>query len=244
MELLFRIFVALLGGCIGSFLNVCIYRLPKEKSIVTPRSFCPNCKTTIKWYDNIPVLSFILLGAKCRQCKTKISFRYPFVELIAAVVFFLLYVRFGWSLNFFKFAFFFSMLIVLSFIDIDYHAIPAYLCVLGVAVGLAFALWESIVMFNSMMVDLKDLPIVNAFKALVFGLGFTYMFKFFGDVFVQVYLSMRKKNDIEGETESLGLGDVDYLGMVGVFMGIMAVVLTFFIAPFVAMFYAWPDRSL
>ncbi|MCK9574093.1 MAG: prepilin peptidase, partial [Candidatus Omnitrophica bacterium] len=82
-----KILMIVLGGCVGSFLNVCIHRLPKDMSIVGPRSFCPHCKHPIRWYDNIPILSYFILKGKCRDCKAAISLRYPFVEIITAVVF-------------------------------------------------------------------------------------------------------------------------------------------------------------
>lgn len=233
-----KIFVFITGTMIGSFLNVCIYRLPKDQSIVFPRSFCPNCKTPIKWYDNIPILSCLLLRFKCRSCRQNISLRYPFVELITGIIFLIFYLRFWLEPDFFKFTFFFCLLVVVSFIDIDYHAIPAYLCVIGVFVGLSFSLWESINLFNSGVLELEKLPVVKAFGGMIFGFGFTYFFKFLGDVFLNLYLSLRKKESIEGETESLGLGDVDFMGMVGVFLGLKPVILTFFIAPFFALIYS------
>jgi len=230
--------VLLFGLCIGSFLNVCIYRLPKEKSIVRPPSNCPGCGNFIKWYDNIPVLSFILLGAKCRHCRTKISWRYPLVEALTAVTLMLLYVKFGLTLSFFKFALFFILLIVVSFIDIDYHAIPVYFCFIGIIVGLIFSVVETFQAVRCMVTDIQVMPIYIALKGLAFGFGFAYLFKFFGDIFLGIYLHFKKVESIEGETESLGLGDVDFLGMAGVFLGIKGAILTFFIAPFAAIIYA------
>lgn len=233
-----KIAAFILGSCLGSFLNVCIHRLPKEKSVVRPRSFCPKCKTTIKWYDNIPLLSYLILRAKCRSCGEKILLRYPLVELITGVLALVLYSKFGLSVLLFKFIFFFALLVVVSFIDIDYHAIPVYLCVVGIIVGLAFTISPSLNIFKSGVVSLDKLPISLAVKGLIFGFGFTYLFKFFGDVFIDFYLKFRKKESIEGETESLGLGDVDFMGMVGVFLGMQSVVLVFFMAPFFAVLYS------
>lgn len=240
VENLTRVFIFLIGSCIGSFLNVCIYRLPKEKSIVMPNSFCPKCKTPINWFDNIPILSWFILRGKCRKCSEKFSFRYPLVELLTAIIFLLLYLKFSLTLDFFKFGFFFSLLVVVSLIDIDYYAIPAYLCFIGIAVGLIFSLYETIAFIKGGFYGFKvPLPIVVAFKNLIFGLGFTYLFKFFADMGLSVYLSIRKKDSIEGETEALGLGDVDYMGMAAIFLGSKFLVLsTFFIAPFVAIIYS------
>lgn len=233
-----KVFLFILGACVGSFLNVCIYRLPKEKSIITPRSFCRQCNVPIKWYDNIPLLSYIFLKGKCRSCRERISFRYPFVEFITGLLFLVLYIKLGLSLSFAKFAFFFCLLIIISFIDIDYHALPVYLCVVGISVGLGFSLLPSLELLKRGTVNLTTLPIVRAFRGLIFGFGFTYLFKFFGDVFIDFYLKLRRKESIEGERESLGLGDVDFMGMVGVFLGTKAVIFTFFLAPFFALGYS------
>ena len=230
--------VMIFGLCIGSFLNVCIYRLPKEKSVVRPPSSCPKCGNFIQWYDNIPVLSFILLRAKCRNCRVNISWRYPLVEALTALTLVLLYIKFGLSLAFCKFAIFFLLLIVVSFIDIDYHAIPVYFCFIGIVIGFLFSIVETFKMSRFVALDLQTMPVCTAFKGLIFGFGFAYLFKFFGDIFLGIYLHFRKIESIEGETESLGLGDVDFLGMVGVFLGVKGAILTFFIAPFVAIVYA------
>lgn len=225
------------GLCIGSFLNVCIFRLPRDKSLIRPASFCPHCNTPIKWFDNIPLLGYLFLGGRCRQCKEKISLRYPFVELITGLLFVLLYRELGLGIVFYKFLFFFCLLIVVSFIDIDYHAIPGYLCFIGLIVGFLFSLGETIRYMRTETWQLGMLPIVTVFQASVFGFGFVYLFKFLGDVFITVYLHVIKKESIEGEKESLGLGDVDFMGMLGAFLGIKAVVLVFFIAPFLASGY-------
>ncbi|MCK9574124.1 MAG: prepilin peptidase, partial [Candidatus Omnitrophica bacterium] len=193
----------------------------------------------IRWYDNIPILSYFILKGKCRDCKAAISLRYPFVEIITAVVFFALYAHFGLCWNLIKYIFFFCFLIVVSFIDIDYHAIPAYLCFLAIAVGLIFDIRATIVYLKTgMPLDVRFLPIFRAFRALLFGLGFTYLFKLFGDIFINLYLALRKKESIEGEKESLGLGDVDFMGVVGVFLGLKAVIFVFFLAPFFALLYS------
>jgi len=240
-----RIFIFIFGSCVGSFLNVCIHRMPKEKSIIKPASFCPKCKTPIKWYDNIPILSYFILRGRCRQCNEKISFRYPLVEFITGLLFLVLYMKFGLSLAFAKFIILFCLLIVVSFIDIDYRAIPVYLCLLGIAVGLIFSFIESKGAWN-ILIDFFNLingkwpltPFVHSLIGLLFGLGFTYLFKLFGDCFISLLLYLRKKESIEGEKESLGLGDVDFMGMVGVFLGIKGVILVFFLAPFCAILYS------
>lgn len=232
------IFLFIIGLCVGSFLNVCIYRLPQNESIVLPRSYCRFCKKIIAWYDNIPVISYLILLGKCRSCKKVISWRYPLVEVLTAWLFVILYSQFGFNLLFWEYSFFFCLLIIVSFIDIDYHAIPAVLCFFGIIIGLVFSMIKSIYLFKGNFLEIGELPIVESLKGLVFGLGFAYLFKLFGDTSVYIYLSLTKKDSIEGEKEALGLGDVDFLGMVGVFLGAKSAVLVFFIAPFIACLYS------
>ncbi len=233
------VFIFLLGSCLGSFLNVCIYRIPRNLSIVKPSSFCPHCKKPINWYDNLPILSFFLLRGKCRNCKEKISFRYLIVEFLTAILALFLYLKFGLTLNFFKFLFLFSLLIVVSFIDIEFRALPLYFCFLGIVIGLGFSIGESLKYLREeiYLPSVENLPLVFSFKGLIFGLGFTYLFKLLGDVFLNFYLTLRGKESIEGEKESLGLGDVDFMGMVGTFLGTNLAILAFFLAPFLALFY-------
>ncbi|MBD3263749.1 MAG: hypothetical protein GF375_01440 [Candidatus Omnitrophica bacterium] len=232
------VFVFIFGLCMGSFLNVCIYRLPKEKSIINPRSFCPHCSKPIKWYDNIPLLSYLFLKGRCRQCGQKIAWRYPVVEVITAVLFLFLYVQVGFNLLFLEFIFLFSVLILVSFIDIEYHAIPAYICIIGILGGLFMKAVASWPMLKEDPLSVTSTPLFRSLKGMIFGFGFVYFFKLLGDLFISVLLRIRKKDSIEGEKESLGLGDVDFMGMIGVFMGIKGVVLTFFIAPFFAVLYS------
>jgi leader peptidase (prepilin peptidase)/N-methyltransferase len=121
MGVIVQIFFFLLGSAIGSFLNVCIYRIPREKSIVNPPSACPGCEKPIRFYDNIPILSYILLKGKCRDCGSKISIRYPLVELLTGIFFLILYRQFGFTFELIVFIIFLSLLIVISFIDLDFQ---------------------------------------------------------------------------------------------------------------------------
>ena len=131
---------AFFGLCVGSFLNVVIARLPASKSIVHPGSACPNCGILIAWYDNLPVLSYLLLAARCRTCKQPISWRYPLVELSTAGLFLLASVRFGWSVQLFSALVLLSILIVITGIDFDCQLIPDVLSLPGIALGLLFSL--------------------------------------------------------------------------------------------------------
>src|SRR4030042_5838837 len=126
------ILVFILGLAIGSFLNVCIYRLPLKKSILFPSSFCPRCGNKIKFYDNIPLLSYILLRGKCRHCHQKISLISPAVELLHGLLFLLLFFKYGLSWDFAAKAILFSSLVVIFFIDSKYQIIPDVITLPGI----------------------------------------------------------------------------------------------------------------
>ncbi|MGH7364782.1 MAG: prepilin peptidase [Candidatus Rokuibacteriota bacterium] len=133
-------FCALCGFCVGSFLNVVIGRLPAGRSIVHPGSSCPRCGNPIAWYDNLPVLSYLLLRARCRSCREPISWRYPTVEILCAVFFVMAYVRFGLSLQLATALILLSALIAITGIDLDHQIIPDVLSLPGIALGLLLSL--------------------------------------------------------------------------------------------------------
>jgi len=113
------------GLILGSFFNVCIYRIQRGKSVIFPsNSYCPGCKTPIKWHDNIPVLSFLLLRGRCRACSSKISLRYPIVELLTGILFVLFFLKFGLEKIYFFYIILVGYMIVLTFIDIDKKEVP------------------------------------------------------------------------------------------------------------------------
>ena len=234
------IFIFLFGLCVGSFLNVCIYRLPRQLSLVKPSSFCPKCKVPIKWYDNIPLISFLILRGRCRNCRGRISFRYFLVEALTGLVFLFTYVKLGLSIISLKYIVLFSFCIVVSFIDIDYRAIPGWVCVFGMVLGLSFALIESFLFLKEqdlISLSLSKLPLIQSFLGLFLCIGLSYFLKLMGDFFLWIYLTLKKKDSIEGEKEALGLGDVDFLGMVGAFLGWELGFLVFFLAPIVSLVY-------
>ncbi len=134
---LIKWYVFFVGLCIGSFLNVCIHRLPKGKSIVRPPSACPVCGALIRWYDNIPVLSYLILRGRCRGCKAPISFRYPIVELMTGLFAFLLWERFGASAPTLVYFLFIAVLILITFIDLDHRIIPDVISLPGIPIGFA-----------------------------------------------------------------------------------------------------------
>jgi leader peptidase (prepilin peptidase) / N-methyltransferase len=125
---------------IGSFLNVCIYRIPRGISIVFPRSFCPTCQHPLKWYDLVPALSFLCLRGHCRNCKAPISMQYPLVEIGTAILGLLLYIKLGLSIEFFKESLFCSLLMIIAWIDYYHHQILNRLSILGIVIGLIVAI--------------------------------------------------------------------------------------------------------
>jgi leader peptidase (prepilin peptidase)/N-methyltransferase len=133
---LLYIFAFLFGAVVGSFLNVCIFRIPMGTSLISPSSRCPQCKVAIKAYDNIPILGYFLLGGKCRYCRAPISVRYPIVESMMALFSTFLILKFGLSPSFFIYFILISSLVVVSFIDLDHRIIPDIISLPGIVLGL------------------------------------------------------------------------------------------------------------
>jgi leader peptidase (prepilin peptidase)/N-methyltransferase len=147
------------GAIVGSFLNVCIHRVPKGESIVTPGSHCPHCKSPIKFYDNIPLISYLLLGGKCRNCHGAISVQYPFVEGMTALSSFFLFLRFGLSWSYLFYFAFVASLIVITVIDLFHQIIPDVISLPGIGVGLLASL------------ILPDLTFLNSLLGMLLGGG-------------------------------------------------------------------------
>jgi leader peptidase (prepilin peptidase)/N-methyltransferase len=210
----------------GSFLNVCIHRMPKSESVVWPRSHCPKCAKRIPGYDNIPFISFILLKGRCRFCKEKISLRYPLVELITGLLFLAFFMRYGLSYNFFFYVVLASALIIATFIDIKHRIIPDEISIGGLIIGFILSSVRG-VNLNPLSFSFK--PMLSSFFGIFIGAGIIYLT---GWLFDLVYFKLLKNPPINGETESMGIGDVKLLAMIGAFLGVPRTVLTFFIAPF------------
>lgn len=138
MNVLISIYVIVLGLLLGSFFNVCIYRIPRGESIVSPPSHCTNCNNHIKWYDLMPVISYIILKGRCRYCKEHISIRYPAVEFLTALLFFLIFLKFGLTFNLVKFLVLASWLIVVGMIDLDTTDVYFSTTITGIIFGSAF----------------------------------------------------------------------------------------------------------
>ena len=233
--MLMNIFIFILGSMVGSFLNVCIYRLPLEQSIIKPRSHCPHCKKIIPWYDNIPFISYLILKGRCRFCKKRISFRYFLIEFITASVFLIFYIRYGLSFDFIFYTIFACALIIATFVDIQHRIIPDEISLGGIVVGLLFGVVRSFIQpggfhFERPIINLifDPPPVLNSFLGVLFGGGIIYLT---GKGFDLFWFKLLKKGPIDGETESMGGGDVKLLAMIGAFLGWQIAVLTFFIAP-------------
>jgi leader peptidase (prepilin peptidase) / N-methyltransferase len=218
---LIGIFVFLLGLIIGSFLNVCIVRIPERKSIVMPASACPKCGTAIRPYDNIPVVSYLLLGGKCRVCKTKISPMYPLVELLTAALFFGCYYAFGPTFEGLKWAVFSALMIVLVFTDLRERILPDVVNFTGFGLGLALSLFtkpsDGVALWvANRLFDLPPpVPVVSLVDALIgaaIGSGLLWLVS-------EVYFRLRKR-------EGMGLGDVKMMLMAGAFLGARRTLLT------------------
>lgn len=209
--------VVVIGSIVGSFLNVVIYRLPREQSIVRPRSHCTKCRKTIAWYDNIPVISFLLLKARCRHCKASIHWRYPVVEAFTAGVTVVVVATFGLTILGLVYAAFIWALIAASVIDLDFQIIPDEISLGGLVVGLLLSL--AIPMLHG--TEDRVLALGRSGVGLLVGGGALYLTGMFGD-FV-----FRK--------ESMGGGDIKLLAMAGTILGWKAVLVTFFIAPMFAL---------
>src|SRR4030043_1125592 len=190
----------ILGALIGSFLNVCIFRLPKEESIIWPGSHCPHCKKQIKFYDNIPLISYLLLKGKCRHCKKPISFQYPLIEGITALSSLFLCMKFGPSLSYLFYFAFVAALIAITVIDLCHQIIPDVISLPGIGVGLLASL------------ILPQLTFFNSLMGVLFGSGSLFLVSAY-------YEWLRKK-------EGMGLGDAKLLAMIGGFLGWKAVILT------------------
>ena len=208
-----KIIVFIFGAIVGSFLNVCIHRMPKGESIVSPGSHCPKCKKPIHWYDNIPVLSYLFLLGKCRSCKAQISPRYIIVELITAALAVVLFTVFGPSPKFAGYSLLLAGLVVATFVDLDISEIPDEISLGGLAVGLIFAS-----IFPEILSEASwNKALIGSALGALAGGGSIYLMGFFGEM-------VFKK-------EAMGGGDVKLMAMIGAFLGWKLALLTFFIAP-------------
>jgi leader peptidase (prepilin peptidase)/N-methyltransferase len=208
------------GSLWGSFANVCIYRLPENKSVITGRSSCPNCKNKIPWYDNIPLLSFILLMKKCRFCKNPIDLQYFIVELISAISFVSIYYFFGLTLAALLLLILSIFFIIIFFIDLKHFIIPNELTFPLMIIGF----------FKSFDPNLNQTIFPNYINSLiggVFGYLIIWLIIFF-------YKKVRKK-------EGMGLGDAKLLAVIGFWFGWFSIPFTIFMSSVVALIFVVPS---
>jgi leader peptidase (prepilin peptidase) / N-methyltransferase len=209
------------GLVVGSFLNVCIVRLPRDRSIVSPPSHCPRCRASIKFYDNIPVISFLLLRGKCRSCGLSISWRYPLVELMNGLFYLWIVHEFGVNGEAFLLMLLCSSLIVITFIDFDYQIIPDVITLPGMLLGLTLAPFFMSALSDPLPFHISSLiphagpyltGVLNAFIGLLLGGG---------PLFAIGWLWEKLRH-----VEAMGGGDVKLMGMVGSFLGWKGALLT------------------
>jgi leader peptidase (prepilin peptidase)/N-methyltransferase len=193
------ILVAVIGLVVGSFLNVCIHRIPRGESLNHPPSRCPQCGKGLRWFDNVPVLGYLWLRGRCRSCRAPISIRYPIVEIVTMALFLVHYAMFGLTALFAVRLLFACAMVVLFAIDLEHHLLPNVITLPGIAAGLLFSIW---------------LPpgIRDALIGSVIGGGVLWLI---GEAYFRY----------SGE-EGMGGGDVKMLAMIGAFLGWKLVILT------------------
>jgi leader peptidase (prepilin peptidase)/N-methyltransferase len=220
--------IFLLGLVFGSFLNVCIYRLPLDLSVVTPRSACPRCKRLIAFYDNLPVVSWLVLRGRCRHCKARISPRYLFVELLTAALFFGCYAYSGLTLATLKYCVFGFLLLGLIFTDAETKLLPDKMTLPGLALGLLFSLLVPVRdVASQFLPGMINLPFSADVATRLFSLLDSLLGAALGASFIYgagaVYLRWRG-------AEGMGFGDVKLVAMVGAFLGMKLTIFTIFAA--------------
>ena len=191
--IILNVFSFILGVVVGSFLNVCIHRLPREESVVRPRSRCPRCGSGIRAYDNIPVLSWLILRGRCRNCGERISAIYPFVELLNGTLALFLFLRFGPSIEFLALFLFTSALVAVTFIDLEHQIIPDVISLPGIVIGFAFSFFIPTVGWGSSLAGI----LAGGGSLLLVAYGYELLTK----------------------KEGMGGGDIKLLAMMGAFLG-------------------------
>ncbi len=210
----------ILGGIWGSFANVCIHRLPKEQSVVKGRSYCPSCKKEIKWFDNIPIISFIFLRGKCKNCKEKIKPTYFIVEILSIFNFFVIYYFFGLTITTLLLMILSIFFIIIFFIDLKHYIIPNVLTFPLMFIGF----------IKSFDPNLDQTIFPNYINSLIGGIfGYSIIW-----LIVFVYKKVRKK-------EGMGLGDAKLLGAIGFWFGWISIPFTIFLSSFAALVIVIPS---
>jgi leader peptidase (prepilin peptidase) / N-methyltransferase len=220
--------ICAMGLAFGSFLNVCIYRMPLGISVVTPRSACPKCKQGIALYDNMPVLSWLILRGRCRHCNAKISPRYLIIELLTGLLFLACYWYFGWTLSTLKYCAFAFLLLGLIFTDANTKLLPDKLTLPGLALGIIFSLFVPVNdLVSQFLPGVVNLPLSGDIAARILSLVDSLLGAAVGASFIYgagaIYLRWRG-------AEGMGFGDVKLMAMVGAFLGVKLTIFTIFTA--------------
>jgi leader peptidase (prepilin peptidase) / N-methyltransferase len=248
MDPVFASVIFVLGLAFGSFLNVCIYRLPRDLSVVSPRSACPGCKRQIAFYDNVPIVSWLLLRGRCRYCQAAISPRYLFVELLTGALFVGTYAYFGFTLATLKYCVFGFLLLGLIFTDAETKLLPDKLTLPGLLLGILFSLLIPVHdVASQYLPGVLNLPVSAEISARLLSLVDSLLGAALGASFIYgagaAYLRWRG-------TEGMGFGDVKLMGMVGAFLGVKLTIFTIFAASLAgsifgvsAVFVVWIKRT-
>lgn len=210
-------YLFLFGLIFGSFFNVCILRLPKDQDIFLKSSACPNCNNKLKWFHNIPLISFIFLAGKCHFCKKIISFQYPLVEILTATIFVFSYLKFGLTLNALFFSIFLSSLVVIFFTDLNEYLILDI-----------FTLPLSVIGFilSALILNPFNVMVADSFAGLIIGFSVFYLIRWF----------FYKYKKIEG----MGLGDAKLMMMIGAWLGLKSILFVMFFSSVTALIVAIP----
>ncbi len=199
-------YILFIGSCIGSFLNVCIFRLPANQSVVRPPSACPSCGRPIRWYDNIPIISYIVLRGRCRSCRVSISLRYPLVEMLTGLFALTVWLHFGIHVHSIIYFLFIAALLAVTFIDLDHRIIPDVISLPGIPIGFAASFF------------LPQISWLESLTGILIG----------GGTLLIIALGYQMLTGKDG----MGGGDIKLLAMIGAFIGWKGVLFTIMAASF------------
>ena len=200
------VLIFILGLIVGSFSNVCIYRIPKNESIIFPASHCPKCRSNISPKDNIPLLSFILLKGRCRNCKSKISIQYPIVELLTGLIYLIIYLTYGLSVQTLIYIVLSSALVIIAFIDLNEQIVPDVISLPGIVIGFIISFFVPYISF------------INSALGVLVGGGIILIIGLVGSVIFK--------------KEAMGGGDVKLAAMIGAFLGWRYIIISLFLGFF------------
>jgi len=200
------VLIFILGLIVGSFSNVCIHRIPRNESIIYPASHCPKCRSKIKPVDNIPLLSYILLKGRCRNCKSKISIQYPIVELITGLIYLIIYLTYGLGVQTLIYIILSSALMIIAFIDLNQQIVPDVISLPGIIIGFILSFFVPYISF------------INSALGVVIGGGIILVIGLAGSVIFK--------------KEAMGGGDVKLAAMIGAFLGWRYIIISLFLGFF------------